>query len=662
MKTPPLCASLFLPLWTILAQNPVPAPGPDPGRRLYDNHCSTCHGGDGAGGELAPSILNRLPNRNDQELADIFKTGIPTRGMPAFTLAGQETNDLIAFLRTLRPPRRGFGRPVRKKVQLTDGRALEGLVLGESGLDLDLRGDDQRLHLLRAAGNDRYRAVSSETDWPTYNGQPGGNRYTTLTQIDTRNVGKLGIKWIFNLPGVATLETTPVVVEGIMYVTSGNECYALDAGNGRELWHFQRPRTRGLVGNAAGGFNRGVALASDRVFMVTDNAHLLALHRFTGAVLWETEMADWHRNYNATSAPLVVGDLVVSGTAGGEQGARGFVAAYHQDTGKEAWRFWTVPAAGEPGSESWQGKGIEHPSADGWFTGTYDPQLDLVYWPTGNPGPDYNGDERAGDNLYSCSILALHAKTGTLQWYYQFTPHDVFDWDATEPPVLVDAAWEGQPRKLLIQANRNGFFYVLDRTNGKLLLGRPFVKKLTWATGIGDDGRPIRNPAQETPNTQGAKVCPSQDGASNWFSTAYNPSTGLYYVQTLEKCTIFTKRAVEWEAGRGYMGGSGRNVPEETPQKILRAIDIHSGRTAWELPQTGPASTWGGTLATATGLVFYGDDGGLFAAVDASTGKPLWHFQTNQNWKASPMTYVFDGQQYLAVGAGTNILAFGLMQ
>ncbi|HYW45806.1 MAG TPA: PQQ-binding-like beta-propeller repeat protein [Bryobacteraceae bacterium] len=654
-----LCA--LVQICAVLAQTPPrpPVQAPDAGRRQYDSHCSVCHGGDGAGGELAPSILFRLPNRNDQELADLVRTGISSRGMPAFSLTDPEMSDLIAFLRTLRP-HRGFAAPVRKKVETTDGKTLEGLVLGESSLDLALRTDDQRIHLLRTAGG-RYRPVTSQTDWPTYNGQPGGNRYTTLTQIDKSNVAKLAPKWVFTMSNVSRLETTPLVVEGIMYVTSGNECYALDAGNGRELWHFQRPRTRGLVGNAAGGFNRGVGVAGDRVFMVTDNAHIIALHRFTGALLWETEMADWHQNYNATSAPLVAGGLVISGTAGGEQGARGFLAAYDQAGGKEVWRFWTVPARGEPGSETWIGKGIEHPSADTWFTGAYDSQLGLLYWPTGNPGPDYNDDERGGDNLYSCSILALDAKTGKLKWYYQATPHDVFDWDATEPLVLVDADWQGQARKLLIQANRNGFFYVFDRTSGKLLLAKPFVTKMTWATGVAPDGRPIRNPSQAMPSAEGAKVCPSQDGATNWFSTSYNPAAGLFYVQTLEKCTVFTKRPVEWEAGRGYLGGSARNVPDETPHKILRAIKIQTGDIAWELPQVGRGDSWGGTLASAAGLVFFGDDSGMFMAADALTGKPLWQFQTNQLWKASPMTYVFDGKQYFAAAAGQNIFAFGLL-
>jgi alcohol dehydrogenase (cytochrome c) len=258
------------------------------------------------------------------------------------------------------------------------------------------------------------------------------------------------------------------------------------------------------------------------------------------------------------------------------------------------------------------------------------------------------------------SILALYRKTGKLNWYYQFIPHDLWDWDATQTSVLVDADWEGRPRKLMLHASRNGFFYVFDRETGTLLLAKPFVKNLTWASAIGPDGRPIKLPNQD-PSEAGTKVCPSQDGATNWFSPSYNPATGLYYVQTYEKCGIYTKRAQgPWESGKSYLGGSHRGAPDPKPQRILRAIDIHTGAIAWELPQPGPANSWGGTLTTASGLVIAGEDGGALIAVDAESGKPLWSFQTNQTWKASPMTYTFDGRQHVAVAAGSNIIAFAL--
>jgi alcohol dehydrogenase (cytochrome c) len=397
------------------------------------------------------------------------------------------------------------------------------------------------------------------------------------------------------------------------------------------------------------------------VFMVTDHAHIVALDRFTGSLVWDTEMADWRQHYGATGAPLAVGRLVVTGVSGGDEGVRGFVAAYDQTTGKEAWRFWTVPRRGEPGSDTWNGADMDHACATTWLTGTYDPDLGLLYWPTGNPCPDYDGARRLGDNLYSDSIVALDAASGALEWHFQYTPHDLWDWDAQQPPVLVDANWEGSPRRLLLHANRNGFFYVLDRTNGALLLARPFVTRLTWARGIGPDGRPLLNPNQQ-PSAQGTKVCPAVEGATNWFSTSFNPATGLYYVQTLEKCSIYTQTPSEWQLGKSYYGGSTTTSHDESPQKVLRAIDIKTGAIAWELPQTGPANSWGGTLTTAGGLVFFGEDGGAFTAVDAFSGNPLWHFQTSTVWKGSPMTYVFDGKQHVAVASGSTIIAFALVE
>jgi alcohol dehydrogenase (cytochrome c) len=648
----PLSILCLLPL--AMAQTPAPMEG----RANFEARCSGCHGADGNGGELGPSIIRRVAGRDDAQLATLIREGLPTRGMPPNGAPDAEMKQMIAFIRTLR---RNTGvKPVRGTFQTADGKSLTGLIVNQTLGDAQLRTDDNALHLLRKAG-DGYREVTSQTDWPTYNGDPGGNRFTKINQISPANVARLAPKWTFTLPGTANLQVTPVVVAGIMYVTSANECYALDAGNGRAIWHFQRPRTQGLIGNAASGINRGVAIAQDRVFMVTDNAHLVALNRATGDLLWEIEMADWHKNYNATSAPLIAGSLVISGTAGGEEGVRGFVAAYDQATGKEAWRFWTVPKPGEPKSETWQGMGIEHGGAVTWFTGTYDSASGTLYWPTGNPGADYNGDERMGDDLYSDCILALDANTGKLKWHYQTTPHDLWDWDATETPIVADVAWQGKPRKVLIQANRNGFFYVWDRTTGELLLGKQFIKKLTWASGIGPDGRPVKIAGQE-PSEKGTTVCPSQDGATNWFSPSFNPATGLFYVQTYEKCSVYTKRTLAaWEPGRTFLGGAQRGSPEGKPERILRAIDIQTGKIAWELAEPGPAVSWGGTLATATGLVFFGEESGAFMAADARTGKPLWSFQTSALWKASPMTYSFDNNQLIAIAAGPAIVAFGLV-
>ncbi len=581
----------------------------DPGRVTFEARCGRCHGADGNGAEMAPSILQRLRTRDDRQLAALIRDGIPLRGMPPNLLGDAEMTALVRFLRTIE----------REPAPEAAPRTFKE---------------------------------------PTYNGDPGGNRYTTLTQIDKTNVARLAPRWMFTLPKAGTLQGTPLVADGIMYVTAPNECFALDAGSGRQIWHFQRERTSGAI---AGHANRGAAIAGDRVFMDTDDAHVIALNRWTGALLWDASLADWRENYSASSAPLTAGNLVITGVSGGEHGANGFVAAYDQETGKEVWRFWTVPKPGEPGFETWTGTGpAGHRGAATWFTGSYDPALDLVYWPVGNPSQEYNGDDRAGDNLYANSLLALERKTGRLKWHYQFTPHDLWDWDATQTSVLIDGDWQGRPRQLLLHASRNGFFYVFDRADGTLLLAKPFVRNLTWASGIGADGRPIKLPLQE-PGAAGTKVCPSQDGATNWFSPSYNPGTGLYYVQTFEKCSIYTKTGGgTWEAGKPYLGGSQRTAPDPVPQRVLKAIDIHTGAIRWELPQPGPATSWGGTLSTATGLVIFGEEGGALMAADAVTGQPLWSFPTNQAWKASPMTYMFDGRQYVAVAAGSTILAFGL--
>ena len=380
-----LFTSLFL-------TSTLPAQDADPGRVVFEGRCARCHGADGNGGELGPAIRGRLAARNDQQLATLIRAGLPGQGMPPSQIGDAEMEPLTRFLRSLQPRDRRR-EVVREKVLTTDGKTLEGEILNQGFDDLQLRTDDNRVHLLRRAG-ERFREVTSTTDWPGYNGDPGGNRYTTLAQITKANVARLGPKWMFTLPNAGRLQVTPVVVGGIMYVSVANECYALDAGTGRQIWHYRRPPTPGLPSAAAGGTNRGVATAGDRVFMSTDHAHLIALNRFTGELVWDTEMADWHLNYFTTSAPLAVGNLVVAGTGGGEHGARGFLAAFDQSTGKEVWRFWTVPKPGEPAAETWQGKGIEHPGAPTWFTGTYDAQLDTVYWPTGNPSAEYYGDDR----------------------------------------------------------------------------------------------------------------------------------------------------------------------------------------------------------------------------------------------------------------------------
>ncbi|MSV31023.1 MAG: c-type cytochrome [Bryobacterales bacterium] len=637
------------------------AQSPD-GRAAFQSRCTGCHGVDGNGGEHAPTILTTLATRNDEELATIIRDGVPRKGMPAFKeLPPGEVTSLVAFMRTLTQARQGRrgGPPVRIKVTLTDGATLDGFAIARTSRELQLRTDDQKIHLLRKAG-EQYRKVTSQADWPSMHGQFSGNRYSALKQINQSNVGKMAVKWVFAVPNSGRLQGTPQVHEGVMYVTNTNTVIALDAGSGARLWEYTKQPTQGLVGNARSpGNNRSVTIAGDRVFMQTDHAHLVALNRHTGQVVWDTEMADFKANYNATGSLLAVENLVVAGTAGGEQGVRGFLAAYDQTTGKEVWRTWTIPAKGEPGSETWDGIDIAHGGGPTWLTGSYDPESKTIYWPTGNAGPDFNGDNRKGDNLYTCSILALDVMTGKLKWHFQPTPHDEWDWDAVQPLVLVDTAWKGQARKLLLQANRNGFLYVLDRTDGKLLLASPMVKKLTWAKEIAPDGRPVMNP-NSVPTTEGQLICPAVEGAANFFSTSYNPATRLFYVNTLERCAVYTRRVTPpWQAGSGYSGGGGRRDPDDKPRKILRAFNIETGKPVWEIPQEGPGDTWTGTLSTAGGLVIFGDDGGALAAADAATGKRLWSYPFTENLHTSPMTYMFDNKQYVSIINGSVVYVFG---
>jgi alcohol dehydrogenase (cytochrome c) len=390
-------------------------------------------------------------------------------------------------------------------------------------------------------------ALPVAANWTSYNGDYTGRRYSSLDQINTSNVKNLRAQWVFHAPNSDSLEVTPVAVDGMMFVTSANDAFALDAQTGRIVWHYARPVTEGLIDDAAQHHNRGVAVWRSRVYMETDNAHLLCLDARSGHLFWDVAYTDGNKNYGATSAPLVVKDKVLVGTSGGDDGVRGFVAAYDAESGKEAWRFWTIPAPGEPGSESWPGDMYKHGCGTTWMPGTFDPELNTIYWGTSNPCPDFDGDPRPGDDLYTDSVLALDPDNGKLKWFFQFTPHDLYDYDATETPVLIDAVYAGQPRKLLAEANRNGFFYVLDRIDGKFLSAFPFAEKLNWATGIDKQGRPIRTDV--IPSADGTRVCPGFTGATNWYAPSFNPETHLFYPSCLQPGIRQTNLALR--PGRG---------------------------------------------------------------------------------------------------------------
>jgi len=497
-------------------------------------------------------------------------------------------------------------------------------------------------------------------NWTSYNGDYTGRRYSGLREITVTNVSQLRAAWVFHPGNSQNLEVTSVVVRGIMFVTSANDVFALDARTGRTLWRYQRAVSAGLLDDAAAHKNRGVAVWRDSVYVETDDAHLLCLEARSGGLRWDIEYADKAKHYGATSAPLVVNDMVIVGTSGGDSGVRGFIAAYDAVTGKLRWRFWTIPAPGEFGSSSWPGDSYLHGGGTTWMPGTYDPELNLLYWTTSNAAPDFVGDSRPGDDLYTACVLALNPDSGELKWYFQFTPHDLYDYDATETPVLVDAPENGSVRRLLVQANRNGFFYVLDRTDGKFLRATAFVEKLNWAKGVDGSGRPILS--GRIPTAEGTYICPGIDGATNWFSPSYNPDTGLFYVMALESCNEFLAKPKQFVRGETYYDTGTKLSPNEHSQKVLLALSVADGKPAWRYPQSGRGNSWAGTLTTATGLVFFGDDAGSLEAVDAANGHALWHFNTGQTFRASPMTYAVDGAQYVAIAGESEIFSFALPQ
>jgi alcohol dehydrogenase (cytochrome c) len=495
-------------------------------------------------------------------------------------------------------------------------------------------------------------------NWSSYNGDYTGRRYSALREIDKTNVSELRAQWVFHVANSNHLEVTPVVVDGMMFVTSANDAFALDAQTGRTVWHYSRPITEGLIDDASQHHNRGVAVWHDRVFMETDNAHLLCLDVRSGHLLWDVAYTDGNRNYGATSAPLVVKDKVMVGTSGGDDGVRGFVAAYDAATGKESWRFWTIPAPGEFGSSSWPGESYKLGGGTTWMPGTFDPELNTIFWGTSNPAPDFDGGPRPGDDLYTDCLLALDPDSGKLKWYFQFTPHDLFDYDAVETPVLVDAVFKGQARKLIVEANRNGFLYVLDRTDGKFLSATRFSEKLNWANGIDEKGRPIRTDLKPTEN--GTRICPGMVGATNWHSPAFNPETSLFYFMALESCNIYKLRAQKFVPGQTYYATGASHSESDRNQKILLAYSIDGDKPNWRYIQAGSGHSSAGVMTTAGGLVFFGDDAQSFEAVDAATGKSLWHFNTGQNISASPMTYAVNSKQFVAIAAGSDIFTFTL--
>ena len=602
------------------------------GKAGFERQCSSCHGA-GAQGGVAPPLVGRPLRHGDGDWA-LFRAvsrGFAGTAMPAFRLSGEERWSLVAYLRSLR---------MAGSTPATSAAAV-----------LDSLAEVKSENLL--AGR------RDSANWLTSAGAYDSWRYSLLSEINRNSVARLHLLWIRQLAGVERLETVPLAADGVLFVsTPENGVRALDAESGAVLWSYD-PIVR-PVSVCCGKVNRGLAMLGHTLFLATLDARLMALDARTGKRLWDVSAANPKEGYSFTSAPLVVGDLVLVGSAGGENPTRGFIDAYDANTGERRWRFYTIPERGKPGNETWSGDSWKTGGGAPWLTGSYDPALGLVYWGVGNPNPDYNGSGRLGDNLYTCSVVALDAKTGALRWHFQFTPHDEFDWDAAQAPVLVDQPGSpGEP--LLLWANRNGFYYVLNRATGKFLHGRPFVQQ-TWALGLDSTGRPTPKPGA-APSPQGTLIYPSHDGATNWWPPSYSPRTGDFYLTALERGDLYFHSAPTVD-GAGFRYGSTARPGESTGGRMLiRALDGLTGELRWEFLALDRPGEWlpnvGGLLATAGDLLF-GATKDQFIALDARNGKLLWSFGTGGGIHTAAVTYLVKGKQRVTVAAGQAILSFGL--
>jgi alcohol dehydrogenase (cytochrome c) len=505
---------------------------------------------------------------------------------------------------------------------------------------------------------ERIAAAGNEPNsWLTYSGTYSSHRYSKLAEITADNVSQLRVAWVYQVRRPGLVEATPLVADGVMYITEPpSTVTALDLRSGRPLWSWSPKMPRDVRHIGFPAVNRGIAILDDMVYVGTLDAHLVALDAKSGLVRWDVVVADNKTAHSITHAPLALDGKIIVGISGGEAGIRGFLAAYHAKSGERLWRFWTIPGPGEPGHDTWGGDSWKTGAGATWLTGSYDPHLNLLYWGVGNPGPDWNGDVRPGDNLFTCSLVALDPSSGKLKWHFQFTPHDVHDWDANQIPVLVDGEFAGQPRKLIATANRNAFYYVLDRETGQFLAAAPYAKQ-TWAKSIDGRGRPIVLPGTE-PSEKGTLVWPSLQGATNWFSPSYSPRTNLFYVAVREMGSYYFKSDVEFEPGKPFLGGGEQALGADESSGAIRALDVMTGRQKWQFPLHSPP--WAGLLSTAGGLVFGGSNEGNFFALDDRTGRALWQFQTGGAIRANPISFAIDDRQHIAIASGNAIFVFEL--
>ncbi|HEY4710538.1 MAG TPA: PQQ-dependent dehydrogenase, methanol/ethanol family [Candidatus Acidoferrales bacterium] len=502
-------------------------------------------------------------------------------------------------------------------------------------------------------------------NWLMYGGNFGSQRFSGLKQITPQNAANLRVAWAYQLRGNGVMESSPLIVDGIMYVTEPpSNVTALDARTGKPLWHYVPVVPRDFVPIGLFPTNRGVAVLDDKLYLATIDDHLIALDAKSGVVRWNSQVADRAEGYAITQAPLAINGKIVVGVGGGEAGAHGFLSCFDAKDGKLLWRTYTVArSASDPGADTWADGSWSNGGGTTWNTGSYDPDLNLVYWGTGNPAPDWNGEGRMGDNLYTCSLIALDADTGTMKWYFQFSPHETHDWDSSEPPILFNTTVNGKMRKLVALANRNAFYYVLDRATGEFLTGVPFAKQ-TWAKGLDAKGRPIKMPADQIePSVEGTLVYPTLTGAINWTSPCYSPLTGLFYVNARDAGAYYIKGERKMAPGNsvGIVGGGGGGArwgPADETTTSIRALDGATGEKKWEYKMVG--DSWTGTLVTAGGLVFSADAAGNFFALNAATGEPLWHLLLGSSVRSNPVSYAVDQKQYIVDSAGNTLFVFSL--
>jgi alcohol dehydrogenase (cytochrome c) len=610
---------------------PVTAESLAAGQKNFEAVCSACHGADALGGN-GPNLLSHITNATEWSFFSTTKWGREGTAMAAQPLSDAEIWQVHSFLRQ---------RARAWAIEAAGGTSTRARV--NVALDRLLAAEDH------------------PEEWLTYSGNMAGFRYSKLNQINRDNIGNLRVAWTAQLrPSTKPLSATPIVSGGLIFVTEAPEgVMALDAKTGRVAWRYSRPIDASKLPLCCGAFNRGVAVLGSRIYVATLDSYLVALDANTGTELWQAKVAEPAEGFSMTSAPLVVEGHVIVGVAGGEYGMRGFLAAFDPETGAKRWHFNVIPGAGEPGNETWAGDSWKTGGAPTWTTGVYDRELDLVLWTTGNPWPPLDASVRRGDNLYSNSIVALDRKTGKMKWYYQFTPADSHDWDAAQQPILTDIRHEGQTIPAVIMANRNAFYYALDRRTGKFLRATSFVKQ-TWNRGFDKQGRPDADPAA-LPSASGTLVWPWMHGGTNWWPPSFDPARRLHFVPTVDAATLYFTVDMNYQAGQMTMGGTTRLATNAPAIMAIKALNPDTGETVWstrldrgDFHQFARIS---GLLSTAGNIVVGGFEDRI-VILDSDSGKELWRFRPGGLTNAAPVTYMADGMQYVAVIAGNVLFAF----